>query len=240
MYLPSVFYVSFLRFMEVVQNISELVSQLSWTKMVIIISNRFTFLLGDISVPCEPGLSPQAVFNFLVKNASKYEFSTLPLNKNNNTKSSHVLLGTDRVLTQAGNSLTKTFDILRDNNEYDISFVVSLKDWMEDGVFTMEYVMLMTSRRELFPKLTLDLRLRKKSPSSGSLSTMTGSRKGSLQEGGDTETGKGIHWVVLDDFYMLLNATIKVKIKILKSKQCDMKVLLNSFHLNGHTLGFHP
>jgi len=24
------------------------------------------------------------------------------------------------------------------------------------------------------------------------------------------------------------------------NKQCHMKVLLNSFHLNGHTLGFHP
>lgn len=156
-------------------------------------SNRFTFLLGDISVPCQPGLSPQTVFNYLVKNASKYDFSTLPLKKSNTTKSSHVLLGTDRVLTQAGNSLTKTFDILRDNNEYDISFVVSLKGWMEDGVFTMEYVVLMTSRRELFPKLTLDLRLRKKSPSSSSLSTMSGARKGSLPEGGDTEQGKGIH-----------------------------------------------
>ena len=208
------------------------------------VSNRFTFLLGDISVPCEPGLSPQAVFNFLVKNASKYDFSTLPLNKANTTKSSHVLLGTDRVLTQAGNSLTKTFDILRDNNEYDISFVVSLKDCMEDGVFTMEYVILMTSRRELFPKLTLDLRLRKKSPSSGSLSTMTGSRKGSLQEGGDTEPGKGIHWVVLNDFCMVLSVTSAKSqkksqvsyMKTFKSKQHDMKVLLNSFHLNGRTL----
>lgn len=162
---------------------------LEYSKCPLFARNRLCS--GDISVPCEPGLSPQAVFNFLVKNASKYDFSTLPLNKANTTKSSHVLLGTDRVLTQAGNSLTKTFDILRDNNEYDISFVVSLKDCMEDGVFTMEYVILMTSRRELFPKLTLDLRLRKKSPSSGSLSTMTGSRKGSLQEGGDTEPGKG-------------------------------------------------
>ena len=24
------------------------------------------------------------------------------------------------------------------------------------------------------------------------------------------------------------------------NKQCHMKVLLSSFHLNGHTLGFHP
>lgn len=163
-------------------------------------SNHFTFLVGDISVPCQPGLSPQAVFNYLVKNATKYEFSTLPLKKSNTTKSSHVLLGTDRVLTQAGISLTKTFDILRDNNEYDISFVVSLKDWMEDGVFTMEYVVLMTSRRELFPKLTLDLKLRKKSPSSSSLSTMSGARKGSLPDGGDMEPGKGIYRVVLNLF----------------------------------------
>ena len=28
--------------------------------------------------------------------------------------------------------------------------------------------------------------------------------------------------------------------KIVKNKQHHMKVLLNSFHLNGHTLGFHP
>lgn len=165
-------------------------------------------------MPCQPGLSPQAVFNFLVKHASKYDFSTLPLSKANTTKSSHVLLGTDRVLTQAGNSLTKTFDILRDNNEYDISFVVSLKDWLEDGVFTIEYVMLMTSRRELFPKLTLDLRLRKKSPSSGSLSTMTGFRKGSLPEGEDTEPGKGIYWVVLKDFYIWTASSAKSKNKM--------------------------
>lgn len=165
-------------------------------------------------MPCQPGLSPQAVFNFLVKHASKYDFSTLPLSKANTTKSSHVLLGTDRVLTQAGNSLTKAFDILRDNNEYDISFVVSLKDWLEDGVFTIEYVMLMTSRRELFPKLTLDLRLRKKSPSSGSLSTMTGFRKGSLPEGEDTEPGKGIYWVVLKDFYMWTASSAKSKNKM--------------------------
>lgn len=172
-------------------------------------SNHFTFLLGDISVPCQPGLSPQAVFNYLVKNASKYEFSTLPLKKSNTTKSSHVLLGTDRVLTQAGISLTKTFDILRDNNEYDISFVVSLKDCMEDGVFTMEYVVLMTSRRELFPKLTLDLKLRKKSPSSSSLSTMSGARKGSLPpDGGDMEPGKGINRMVLNHFFNLFNCQI--------------------------------
>lgn len=92
---------------------------------------------------------------------------------------------------QERNSDTKTFDILRDNNEYDISFVVSLKDSMEEGVVTMEYIVLMTSRRELFPKLTLDLRIRKKSPSSSSLSTMSGVRMGSFPEGGDTEYGKG-------------------------------------------------
>ena len=28
--------------------------------------------------------------------------------------------------------------------------------------------------------------------------------------------------------------------KIVKNKQHHLKVLLNSFHLNGHTLGFHP
>ena len=92
---------------------------------------------------------------------------------------------------QERHSDTKTFDILRDNNEYDISFVVSLKDSMEEGVVTMEYIVLMTSRRELFPKLTLDLRIRKKSPSSSSLSTMSGVRMGSFPEGGDTEHGKG-------------------------------------------------
>ncbi|KAL9950647.1 hypothetical protein ACROYT_G043176 [Oculina patagonica] len=62
---------------------------------------------------------------------------------------------------------------------------------MEEGVVTMEYVVLMTSRRELFPKLTLDLRLRKKSPSSSSLSTMGGARKGSFPEAGEIEQGKG-------------------------------------------------
>ena len=28
--------------------------------------------------------------------------------------------------------------------------------------------------------------------------------------------------------------------KIVHNRQYHMKVLLNSFHLNGHTLGFHP
>ena len=131
------------------------------------------------------------MFNYLVKNATKYDFSTLPLKTANSTTSSHVLLGTDRVLTNERNSGTKTYDILRDNNEYDISFVVSLKDSMEEGVVTMEYVVLMTSRREMFPKLTLDLRLTKKSPSSSSLSTISGVRKESFPEGMEQE--KGIH-----------------------------------------------
>ena len=139
-------------------------------------------------MPLHPGISPQAVFNYLVKNASNYDLETKA------SSSSHVLLGTDLVLTQERTSDTKTFDILRENNEYDISFVVSLKDTMEEeeGVVTMEFIVLMTSRRELFPKLTLDLRLRKKSPSSSSLSTMSGvSRKVPLPESGETEQEKG-------------------------------------------------
>ncbi|KAJ7386497.1 KICSTOR complex protein szt2 [Desmophyllum pertusum] len=151
---------------------------------------------GEISVPCHPGISPQAVFNYLVKNATKYDFSTLPLKTANSTNSSHVLLGTDRVLTNERNSGTKTYDILRDNNEYDISFVVSLKDSMEEGVVTMEYVVLMTSRREMFPKLTLDPRLTKKSPSSSSLSTISGVRKESFPEGMEQEKGSHVRFTV--------------------------------------------
>ena len=102
-----------------------------------------------------------------------------------------MLLGTERVLTQERSSETKTYDILRDNNEYDITFVVSLKDSSEEGIVTMDYVVLMTSRRELFPKLTLDVRLRKKSPSSSSLSSMNGARKPSLPDNGEAEQDRG-------------------------------------------------
>lgn len=118
----------------------------------------------------------------MVKNAAKYEFSTLSLETAPFQKDGHVLLGTERVLTQEQNAETTCYDILRDNNEYDITFVVTLNsdsDSSADGVVNMDYVVLMTSRRELFPKLTLDLRLTKKSPSSSALSSMYGARKDS-------------------------------------------------------------
>ena len=121
----------------------------------------------------------------MVKNAVKYEFSTLPLETAPFQKDRHVLLGTDRVLTQELTEETKTYDILRDSYEYDITFVVTLKDSSEDGVINMEYVVLMTSRRELFPKL--DLRLTKKSPSSSALSSMHGARK----DGEEMEQDRG-------------------------------------------------
>lgn len=130
---------------------------------------------GEISVPLHPGVTPQVVFNYLVKNASFYDFSTLPV-KTTNASSSN----TDRVLTH----------ILREYNDYDVSFVLSLKETNEEGVVTLEYIVLMTSRREIFPKLTLDLRLTKKSPSAGSLSTVSsGSRTVGLPEYGETEQG---------------------------------------------------
>jgi len=146
---------------------------------------------GDIAVPCHPGISPEAVFNYLVKNAAKYDFSTLPVETASSKKAHHVLLATERVLTQERTSETKAYDILRDNNEYDITFVVSLKDSSEEGIVNMEYVVLMTSRRDLFPKLTLDLRMRKKSPSSSSLSSMGVPRKGSFLDNGEVEQDKG-------------------------------------------------
>lgn len=127
------------------------------------------------------------MFNYLVKNAARYEFSTLPLETVPFKTTHHVLLGTERVLTQERTAETETYDILRDNNEYDITFVVTLKDPPEEGIVNMEFVVLMTSRREIFPKLTLDLRLRKKSPSSSSLSSMNGARKASLPDNGEIE-----------------------------------------------------
>lgn len=131
------------------------------------------------------------MFNYLVKNAAKYDFSTLPVETASSKKAHHVLLATERVLTQERTSETKAYDILRDNNEYDITFVVSLKDSSEEGIVNMEYVVLMTSRRDLFPKLTLDLRMRKKSPSSSSLSSMGVPRKGSFLDNGEVEQDKG-------------------------------------------------
>ena len=118
----------------------------------------------------------------MLKNAANYEFSTLPLETAPFQKDGHVLLGTERVLTQEQNAETKCYDILQDNNEYDITFVVTLNsdsDSSADGVVNMDYVVLMTSRRELFPNLTLDRRLTKKSPSSSALSSMHGARKDS-------------------------------------------------------------
>ena len=144
------------------------------------------------------------MFNYLVKNASKYEFSTLPLEMAPTEKAQYVLLGTQRVLTQEQSADSKAPDILRENNEYDITFVVTVKESPEEGVVCMAYVMLMTSRRDLFPKLTLDW-LRKKSPSSSSLSTMNGARKGSLPESEDVEQEKGVSRLILEnDLFSLL------------------------------------
>ena len=131
------------------------------------------------------------MFNYLVKNPSKYDFTTLPLKTGPFKKAHHVLLGTDRVLTRGQNADTRSYDILRDNNEYDISFVVSLKESSEEGIVNMEYLVLMTSRRELFPKLTLDMRLRNKSPSSSSLSSMNGARMESFPDNGEVEQERG-------------------------------------------------
>ena len=131
------------------------------------------------------------MFNYLVKNASFYDFQTLPLESGPFEKTQHLLFGTDRVLTQERYSDKRTYDILRDNNEYDITFVVSPKESSEEGIVNMEYIVLMTSRRELFPKLTLDLHLRKKSPSSSSLSSMNGNRKASLPDNGELEPERG-------------------------------------------------
>ena len=114
-------------------------------------------------------------------------------------KDGHVLLGAERVLTQEQNAETKSYDILRDNNEYDITFVVTLdsdSDSSADGVVNMDYVVLITSRRELFPKLTLDLRLTKKSPSSSALSSMHGARKDSEE----MEQDKGEKKIRAKDF----------------------------------------
>lgn len=132
-------------------------------------------------MPLHPGITPQIVFNYLVKKASFYEFHTLPEQSTNASE-------TNRVLTH----------ILREYGDYDVSFVLSLKETKEEGVVTMEYIVLMTSRRELFPKLTLDLRLSKKSPSSSSLSTMSSAnRTVDFPENGETEQEIGIGEEVL-------------------------------------------
>ena len=145
--------------------------------------HTYKSFLGEISVPLHPGITPQIVFNYLVKKASFYEFHTLPEQTTNASSSE-----TNRVLTH----------ILREYRDYDVSFVLSLKETKEEGVVTMEYIVLMTSRRELFPKLTLDLRLSKKSPSSGSLSTMSSvNRTVDLPENGETEQEIGIGEEVL-------------------------------------------
>ena len=161
----------------------------TWTRLDATDGIVFASFLGEVAVPSH--ISPQAVFNYLVKNASFYDFQTLPLESGPFEKTQHLLFGTDRVLTQERYSDTRTYDILRDNYEYDITFVVSPKESSEEGIVNTEYIVLMTSRRELFPKLMLDLHLRKKSPSSSSLSTMNGNRKASLPDNGEVEPERG-------------------------------------------------
>ncbi|XP_020912267.1 KICSTOR complex protein SZT2 isoform X2 [Exaiptasia diaphana] len=130
---------------------------------------------GEIAVPCDPVISSINVFKYIVKHSSQYDFSTIKVNKINDGDTSFILLGTDQVLFPSKDS--HYYSNLRDNAEYDITMVVTLKNAFEGSVIHLEYFILMTSRRELFPKLSLRVPT---NPSLGSHGE-NGERRGSLE-----------------------------------------------------------
>lgn len=72
--------------------------------------------------------------------------------------------------------------------DYDVSFVLLLKEMKEEGVVIMEYIVLMMSCREFFLKLILDLRFLKKLLLLGLFLIMSGvNRIVDLLENGEIE-----------------------------------------------------
>ena len=88
------------------------------------------------------------------------------------------------------------FPSLLENNDYDVTLLVTLKDKYEGGVLHLEYFVLMTSRRELFPKLTADNSIPWTMSSSSFRSSSSSSGKSkSIPESGSVEVApeKGEH-----------------------------------------------
>ncbi|XP_031552514.1 KICSTOR complex protein SZT2-like [Actinia tenebrosa] len=110
---------------------------------------------GEIAVPCEPIITSTNVFKYIVKHSTEYDFSTIKINTVVPGEVSSILLGSDQILTSSRHADNTLYTHLRDNKEYDITLAVTLKNSFESSVINMEYYILMTSRRELFPKLSL-------------------------------------------------------------------------------------
>ena len=113
---------------------------------------------GEAAVPCQPNVSCTSVFEYVVHNATQYNLKTLKMKGlGRSARPEYVVLGNEGVFAQARFSENRPRGKLSDNKKYDITFVVSLKDSFEGGVVHLEYFVLMTSRRELYPKLIMDL-----------------------------------------------------------------------------------
>ncbi|XP_048580524.1 KICSTOR complex protein SZT2 isoform X3 [Nematostella vectensis] len=112
---------------------------------------------GEVAVPCEPLISSLSVYKYIVANSPRYDFSTIKTSMGPGRQGcDYILLGSDRVLIPPRHTSSPYSSALRD--EYDITLVVYLKNAFEGSVINMEYYILMTSRRELFPKLSLEPR----------------------------------------------------------------------------------
>jgi hypothetical protein len=98
------------------------------------------------------------VFKYIVKHSTQYDFSTIKVNTLVQGDTNSILLGSDQILTPTRHTDSNLYTNLRDNQEYDITLAVTLKNSFEGSVINMEYYILMTSRRELFPKLSLKRR----------------------------------------------------------------------------------
>ena len=109
--------------------------------------------------PCEPNVSCTNVFDYLVRNAAQYDLNTLRMQGAAGTSQPEfVVLGSERVLAQVRRSDNRPRGKRLDKHGYDITFVVTLKNAFEASVVALEYFVLMTSQRELYPKLMPDPR----------------------------------------------------------------------------------
>lgn len=126
------------------------------------------FVTGEVAIPCEPNVPSLKVFKYIEKNASQYDLNAIEMKTLDGTKHEAALLGT---LSHSRISEGRVFQSIVENNEYDITLLVILKDKYEGGVLHLEYFVLMTSRRELFPKLTTENKIRWRLSSSSSSSS---------------------------------------------------------------------
>ena len=83
------------------------------------------------------------VFSYIVEHARRYGLSTVEMN-DKEEKPEHVLISTSAEKTQ-----------------YDVSLLVKLGPTVEGNVLSMKFFVVMTHRRELFPKMKPESRHRK-------------------------------------------------------------------------------